>query len=176
MSKKTSQVVFWSSFTYEDWKFYLAATNDGLLYVGSPNQPFEELKGWAEKRFLHCDLVENHEVLRPFIEQLIEYFKGKRCEFTFSIDTHGTSFQEEVWNALKQIPYGETCNYSQIAEMIQRPRAVRAVGSAIGANPVLISVPCHRVIGKNGKLTGFRAGLEMKKHLLELEKKHGSIN
>ena len=86
------------------------------------------------------------------------------------IDLHGTPFQQIVWKALQEIPYGQTVSYSDIAERIEKPNAVRAVGTAIGANPVLIIVPCHRVIAKSGKLGGFRAGLEMKEQLLELER------
>lgn len=84
--------------------------------------------------------------------------------FTIPIDVYGTAFQLAVWNTVREIPYGETHSYSEIAERIQKPNAVRAVGTAVGANPLLITIPCHRVIGKNGKLTGFRGGLEMKKN------------
>lgn len=89
--------------------------------------------------------------------------------FTIPIDVYGTAFQLAVWNTVREIPYGETHSYSEIAERIQKPNAVRAVGTAVGANPLLITIPCHRVIGKNGKLTGFRGGLAMKKELLKLE-------
>jgi methylated-DNA-[protein]-cysteine S-methyltransferase len=163
-------IIYWSTLKYENWLFYLAATPKGLCYVGSPNGPFNGMKDWAKRRFPDFELREDHIVLNPYKEELFEYLKGKRKSFTFSVDAKGTSFQQEIWNALNQIPYGETYTYSQIAEMIQRPAAVRAVGTAIGANPVLISVPCHRVIGKNGTLTGYRGGLEMKEQLLRLEK------
>ena len=95
--------------------------------------------------------------------------ENKRETFTFPIDAYGTEFQLSVWNTVREIPYGETYSYSEIAERIQSPNAVRAVGAAVGANPLLITIPCHRVIGKDGKLTGFRGGLEMKKALLKLE-------
>jgi len=94
---------------------------------------------------------------------------GQRKNFTAAITLHGTAFQQSVWQALLEIPHGETVSYSDIAERIGNPKAVRAVGTAIGANPMLIIVPCHRVIGKNGSLTGFRGGLEMKIQLLDLE-------
>lgn len=97
-------------------------------------------------------------------------FKNKRETFTFPIDAYGTAFQLSVWNTVREIPYGKTYSYTEIADRIQKPTAVRAVASAIAANPILITIPCHRVIGKNGKLTGFRGGLEMKKELLVLEK------
>ncbi|MDM8102298.1 methylated-DNA--[protein]-cysteine S-methyltransferase [Oceanobacillus oncorhynchi] len=87
------------------------------------------------------------------------------------MDLKGTAFQESVWEALQHIPYGETVSYMNIAEKIEKPKAVRAVGAAIGANPVMILVPCHRVIAKDGKLTGFRGGIPMKESLLELERR-----
>ena len=99
----------------------------------------------------------------------MEFLDGQRKEFTAATALHGTPFQQSVWQALLEIPFGETVSYSTIAERIGNPKAVRAVGTAIGANPMLIIVPCHRVIGKNGSLTGFRGGLEMKAHLLNLE-------
>ena len=108
--------------------------------------------------------------MEPYARELIDYMEGKRKEFTMPLDLHGTPFQQSVWKALQEIPFGQTVSYSDIAERIQNPKSVRAVGAAIGANPLLITVPCHRVIGKNGNLTGFRGGLEMKKQLLALER------
>jgi methylated-DNA-[protein]-cysteine S-methyltransferase len=131
---------------------------------------FEELSVWAEKRFPGSPLVDDGEELQPYALELIEYFEGKRKSFTLPVDYKGTEFQLAVWNALCEIPYGQTKSYSDIANHIQKPAAVRAVGTAIGANPVLITVPCHRVIGKNGSLTGYRGGLEMKTQLLNLER------
>ena len=103
--------------------------------------------------------------------QLDEYFAGTRTEFAFPYRLHGTPFQEKVWEALQQIPYGETRSYKDIAEAIGHPKAYRAVGMANNANPIFIAIPCHRVIGANGSLVGYGGGLEMKKALLELEKK-----
>ncbi|MDF2577667.1 MAG: Methylated-DNA--protein-cysteine methyltransferase [Chlamydiales bacterium] len=103
--------------------------------------------------------------------QLHEYFRGLRTSFNFPIEFVGTLFQIEVWNALKEIPYGKTVSYGEIANKIARPKAVRAVGAAIGRNPLSIVVPCHRVIGNKGHLTGFAGGLDIKHQLLTLEKK-----
>ncbi|WP_281261191.1 methylated-DNA--[protein]-cysteine S-methyltransferase [Desmospora activa] len=169
MNDTHKQPIYWSLFEYDNWKLYMAATSRGLCYVGSPNKPFAELTDWVNNRFPQFELVRNDERLQPYQMELAEYFQGKRQSFSFPVDIQGTSFQQAIWNALNQIPYGKTVTYSQIAELIEKPQAVRAVGAAIGANPVLISVPCHRVIGKNGTLTGYRGGLEMKKHLLRLE-------
>lgn len=104
--------------------------------------------------------------------QLREYFDGNRKSFDFPIEINGTSFQQSVWNALLQIPYGETRTYGDIAAMIGNPKASRAVGMACNRNPLWIVVPCHRVVGKGGALTGFEGGLDTKKGLLELERPH----
>jgi len=103
--------------------------------------------------------------------QLEEYFRGARREFDLPLRQNGTQFQLAVWNALKEIPYGETVSYGDIARAIGRPKACRAVGSANHNNPISIIVPCHRVVGSTGTLTGYGGGLEAKRWLLELEKK-----
>ena len=110
-----------------------------------------------------------HPVLVETERQLEEYFAGRRREFAVKLDLDGTVFQRKVWNALLTIPFGETRSYGQIARQIGNPDAVRAVGAANGRNPVSIVVPCHRVIGSTGKLTGFGGGLDAKSHLLALE-------
>lgn len=110
-----------------------------------------------------------HPVLIDTERQLEDYFAGRRQAFAVTLDLVGTPFQREVWHALLTVPFGETRLYGQIAEQIGRPEAVRAVGAASGRNPVSIIVPCHRVIGATGKLTGFAGGLEVKAHLLALE-------
>jgi len=114
----------------------------------------------------------------PFAEvirQLQAYFRGELKEFDLPLAMEGTEFQLRVWNALRAIPYGETVSYAQLAERIGNPKAVRAVGSANGSNPIPIIVPCHRVIGSDGSLTGFGGGLSTKKMLLELENKQLSL-
>ena len=108
-------------------------------------------------------------VLGTTADQLDEYFAGTRTSFDVPLDLHGTSFQLAAWRALAEIPYGETRTYGQQADRIGRPAAVRAIGAANGRNPVSIVLPCHRVIGSNGSLTGFGGGLEVKATLLQLE-------
>jgi methylated-DNA-[protein]-cysteine S-methyltransferase len=103
------------------------------------------------------------------VGQLKAYFAGQRTSFELPLVLVGTDFQKEVWMALREIPYGETISYKELAESIGRPKAVRAVGAANGANPIPIIIPCHRVIGNDGSLTGFGGGLPLKKKLLELE-------
>jgi O-6-methylguanine DNA methyltransferase len=110
-----------------------------------------------------------HAILREAVRQLSAYFDGSLRAFTIPLDMRGTEFQMRVWRQLETIPYGEICSYSEVAEAIGAPRAVRAVGAANGANPIPIVVPCHRVIGANGRLTGYGGGLPLKKRLLVLE-------
>ena len=104
--------------------------------------------------------------------ELQEYFDGKRMEFDIPIKLNGTDFYKKVWNELKKIPYGETRSYGEIAERIGNPKASRAVGMANHNNPISIIVPCHRVIGKNGALTGYAGGIDKKRFLLNLENKN----
>jgi methylated-DNA-[protein]-cysteine S-methyltransferase len=112
---------------------------------------------------------DDHPILLLAETELKEYFAGRRNVFSVPLDMRGTPFQKQVWEALRRIPFGETRTYGQLATELGRPTAARAVGSANGRNPVSIIVPCHRVIGFSGKLTGFAGGLDAKAHLLELE-------
>lgn len=109
-------------------------------------------------------------------EQLSAYFAGELTEFEFAFDLRGSEFQRRVWTALLTIPYGETRSYGTIAAQIGAPGSARAVGLANGHNPIAIVVPCHRVIGANGSLTGYGGGLDRKRTLLEMEKKRASVN
>jgi len=108
-------------------------------------------------------------LIKKAAAQIEEYLNGKRKKFSLPLAMHGTEFQMDVWRALQTIPYGETRSYKEIAELIHRPKAVRAVGMANHRNPISIIVPCHRVIGHDGKLTGYGGGLPLKRRLLELE-------
>jgi methylated-DNA-[protein]-cysteine S-methyltransferase len=113
--------------------------------------------------------VESEEKLASYVRQLGEYFSGKRRQFDLRLDLRGTEFQKRCWRELLKIPYGETRSYADVARAIGQPSAVRAVGLANGQNPIAIVVPCHRVIGSDGSLTGYGGGLEVKRKLLELE-------
>jgi len=110
--------------------------------------------------------------MQDIMRQLDEYFTGKRHEFLVELRLAGTAFQKSVWQALRGIPWGETRSYSEIASAIGRPRSCRAVGAAIGRNPVSIVIPCHRVIGADGSLRGFAAGMQVKQWLLDHEQGH----
>ncbi len=114
--------------------------------------------------------VSETSIIKEAAKQLNEYFDGSRKSFDLPLDPQGTEFQKKVWNALCSIPYGETRSYKQIAEQVGNPKAARAVGMANNKNPIMIFVPCHRVIGSNGKLVGYASGLDTKEKLLSLEK------
>ncbi|MEP0203680.1 MAG: methylated-DNA--[protein]-cysteine S-methyltransferase [Halioglobus sp.] len=125
---------------------------------------------WPDQQVVTEHAVETEDdVLRETKRQLQQYFNKEREQFDVPLDAGGTEFQNAVWNALRRIPYGEQCSYGDIAREINRPKAVRAVGAANGRNPIPIIVPCHRVIGSNGTLTGFAGGLALKRELLALE-------
>lgn len=143
----------------------LVASEEGLAAIVWEND--------NPRRVRFEELVEDaqHPILLRTEAELEEYFIGKRSAFTVPLNMRGTSFQRQVWEALLGIPFGETRTYGQLATQLGNPRATRAVGAANGRNPVAIIVPCHRVIGFSGKLTGFAGGLEAKAHLLNLEGK-----
>ncbi|MGZ4678387.1 MAG: methylated-DNA--[protein]-cysteine S-methyltransferase [Acidimicrobiia bacterium] len=122
-----------------------------------------------------ADWIRDDAALDGVRTQLDEYFAGTRTEFDLPLRLHGTPFQVEVWEQLRRIPYGETISYGELARRVDRPEAARAVGAANGQNPVAIVVPCHRVIGADGSLTGFGGGLDWKRWLLQREQPQGSL-
>lgn len=140
---------------------FIAGDESGLqlLLMELDSRPWHIGEGWQQAG----------RELDAVCRQLDEYFAGKRRQFDLRLAPRGTAFQQAVWQALQAIPYGRTCSYSELAGVIGRPQAVRAVGTANGANPISIIVPCHRVIGRNGSLTGYAGGLPRKQQLLELE-------
>lgn len=158
--------IYWTAFQEQDWTIVIAATEKGLSYVGTS---LDEVEAWCKKHYKDANLIEDIEKTSVYKNQYKEYFVGKRSTFDFPLDLQGTEFQKQVWHALLQIPFGKTTCYSEIANMINNPKAVRAVGGAIGANPILVAVPCHRIIGKNGRLTGFSSGIPLKRALLDIE-------
>lgn len=123
---------------------------------------------FAKGKLVNCELRETP-LIKEAHKQLEEYLKGKRKLFNLPIFSSGTEFQQKVWNALKEIPYGEVRSYKDIAVAIGNEKACRAVGMANNRNPISIIIPCHRVIGKNGKLVGYGGGIEIKEYLLKLE-------
>ena len=141
----------------------LAATDAGLAGTW-----FEHQRHWPDTRGWQTD--DAHPVLREAAAQLADYFAGRRQHFDLPLDlSHGTAFQQTVWQALLAIPAGRTTSYGTLSADLGKPAAMRAVGAAVGRNPISVIVPCHRVLGTNGSLTGYAGGLERKSALLELE-------
>ncbi|MCS7179519.1 MAG: methylated-DNA--[protein]-cysteine S-methyltransferase [Anaerolineae bacterium] len=147
----------------------LWATPAGLCRVGLPGESRVSLEAWIARWVGPEPPEENPAVLAEVIAQLREYFSRLRREFDLSLDLRGTPFQRRVWEELGRIPYGQTVSYGELARRMGQPGAARAVGQAVGANPIPIIVPCHRVVGADGSLVGYGGGLEIKSALLRLE-------
>jgi len=145
----------------------LAATEKGLCLV-SLAAP-DAVAGWLQKRFPGRELAPDPAAVETAAAELREYLEGSRATFSVPLDLGGTAFQRQVWQAIAEIPYGKTRTYGELAAEVGRPQASRAVGAATGANPLCIVVPCHRVVGASGRLTGYAYGLSLKKALLDLE-------
>ena len=142
----------------------LVATDQGLSHLLFDQQVGEDLESDGDE--VEAD---DHPVLAAATAQLAEYFAGRRQEFDIPLDLTGTEFQRAAWSALASVPFGETRSYRQQAEAIGRPKAVRAIGAANGKNPVPIVLPCHRIVGSDGSLTGYGGGLPIKEFLLNHE-------
>ena len=140
-------------------------TEIGLITIGANNNSITYLK---TSDICDGELKETDLIKAAYL-QLAEYLSGKRQDFDLPLELEGTRFQRDVWLASCQIPYGETTTYKELAQLIGKSRAIRAVGAANGKNPIYIVVPCHRVVGSNGSLTGYGGGLNMKEKLLRLE-------
>ena len=148
----------------------LASVGDDLCLCDWNEMPCAERNKLRVSRYMKAEFkIETSPILELAKKQLNEYFTGIRKIFNIPLRPVGTDFQKKVWHALLEIPYGETRSYKEIAIRIGKPKGIRAVASAIGANGISIFVPCHRVIGSNHSLTGFAGGLDAKRKLLELE-------
>ena len=161
--------VFTAEFDSPIGKLRVASTDAGLGWVGLPRAGGRGFAGWLARNAPAARREAAFAPNRDAIRQLLEYLDGKRTAFELALDLRGTGFQRAVWDALLRIPYGETRSYGELARAIGKPSAVRAVGLANGANPVALVVPCHRVIGAHGGLTGYGGGLELKRRLLAME-------
>ena len=151
-------MVYFCKYQFENISLYLVATETHLINIQF-TQPQKAL-------------LQTTELLSMATIQLDEYFQGKRTTFSLPFKLTGTPFQLAVWKKLQNIPYGQTTSYKEIAQKINKPKAYRAVGMANNKNPLPIIIPCHRVIGSNGKLIGYAGGLKLKNYLLELEQSH----
>ena len=150
----------------------MVARNNQICRIDFETLSYQPFDSKALERKGSRIVEQETEVLAEAQRQLEEYFGGKRFEFDLPLAPEGTTFQQQAWQALREIPYGETRSYQQQAERLGDARFARAVGHANGRNPISIIVPCHRVLGKNGKLTGFASGVDKKAKLLELETRY----
>lgn len=147
-----------------------AVTRRGLVRLSLPRESGKGFAGYLKRTLPDAEAADWLPTIDKVRAELGEYFEGKRTEFTVPLDLRGTPFQLRVWKQLLRIPFGETRSYAQVARAAGRPTAVRAVGTANGANPVPLIVPCHRVIRSDGGLGGYGGGLETKRRLLALER------
>jgi methylated-DNA-[protein]-cysteine S-methyltransferase len=147
---------------------YCLSSPVGLLRLAATEKGMRRLQ-FGEWEQFHENWIESSTALAPYLEQLRAYFAGELRKFTFPLDLVGTEFQKKCWQALCRIPYGSTCTYADLAREVGSPKSFRAVGQANHRNPVAIVVPCHRVIGADGTLTGYGGGLPVKEMLLRLE-------
>ncbi|MBW2059976.1 MAG: methylated-DNA--[protein]-cysteine S-methyltransferase [Deltaproteobacteria bacterium] len=145
---------------------FVAETRQGLIHVSFGPEGLDHLTAFTRRWFPESRLLPS---VVDAASQIQEYLEGKRKIFDLALDVRGTDFQKETWQALREIPYGRTMTYGEVARSIGRLKAARAVGRACGANPIGVVIPCHRVLGSGGQLTGFGGGLDWKRWLLDLE-------
>lgn len=162
--------VYWGTVNFKEWILYLVATNLGIALVTWPDESFEAVEKFVQNRLPGRVLTRDSWKVKAYEDALQQYLECGRIDLhELMLDLQGTDFQIAVWQALLDIPAGQTRTYSDIAKRIGRQDAVRAVARAIGGNPIPFLIPCHRVIGKDGNLTGYRGGLLLKENLLQLE-------
>ena len=146
---------------------WAAATEDGLVQVDFPRPEPEFVE--SLKRKVDAEVIHDPEKFHALGEMMEAYFNGECVVFDLPLDLRGTEFQKAVWRAIYRIPYGRLSSYGRLAAAVGRPRAARAVGNAVGANPLALVIPCHRVIRSDGSLGGFGGGLNLKRYLLSIE-------
>jgi methylated-DNA-[protein]-cysteine S-methyltransferase len=161
--------IFFTIFKTKPGWIGLLSNNIGLLKTTLPKDSKDEAEDELRCR---SQAIYSEEIFKEIIAQINSYFEGKRVDFTARLDiSQATVFEQAVWQATRRVSYGETSSYLKIAGEIRKPLAARAVGQALGRNPIPIIIPCHRILNNNGRLGGFGGGLEMKKYLLDLEAK-----
>ena len=163
------EIVHTTEFDTPAGRMRVASSDRGLVYVALPRQSGRGFEGWLRRHAPDAHCNEAWAPNRSAVTQICEFLEGKRRAFDLDLDLRATPFQQEVYDALLAIPYGETRSYADVARQVGRPRAVRAVGSANGSNPLPLVVPCHRVVQTGGKLGGYGGGLPLKKRLLAME-------
>jgi len=147
----------------------IVTSQKGLVYVELPHASGRGFEGWRRTHAPEAEVVERRTDHDDVVDQLLEFLASERREFAIELDLRATDFQHAVYDVVARIPYGETLCYSEVADAIGRPKAVRAVGAANGANPIPLVIPCHRVIARDGALQGYAGGLDVKARLLAME-------
>lgn len=162
-------IAYWTPFVTPLGEAYVASTAEGLCCLTIPQESREHFFVRLRMWFSHDRILPHPGPNMEAVDQLDAYWRGERTHFDVRLDLRGTPFQVEVWTALLHIPFGKSISYRELAEQVNLPKGFQAVGSAIGQNPVPIIVPCHRVIGVDGALTGYAAGTDTKRWLLQHE-------
>lgn len=147
----------------------LASSEQGLAYLALPRANGRGFAGWCRTHAQYDEIKQDEGANRLAVEQVSEFLAGDREDFDLRLDLRATPFQLEVYQVVKEIPYGESVAYAEVARRVGRAAAVRAVGAANGANPIPLVIPCHRVVASNGQLQGYAGGLELKRKLLTME-------
>jgi O-6-methylguanine DNA methyltransferase len=161
-----SEIIHTAEFESRLGLIRVASSPQGLAYVGLPFINGRGFSGWLERHTEDTVVREDYAANLHVIRQLSEYIDGKRKDFELELDLRATDFQARIYDVTREIPFGETCSYGEIAKRASCPKAVRAVGAALGANPIPLVIPCHRVISSGGRLQGYAGGLEVKARLL----------
>jgi len=164
------EAIVWAALKSRIGTIRVAAASRGVCKIALGKETAQDFFGWLERHVSRAPgRAERSGLVALTLDQIVEYLYGERREFDLPLDLRGTEFQRRVWSVVAGIPYGQTRTYAQIAQAIGKPLAVRAVGAANGANPLPLVVPCHRVLGADGSLTGYGGGLDVKRKLLEME-------
>ncbi len=173
MKNNSHDHVYYDLFDTSYGSMLIASTDKGVCLANFIEENYEKQQSWLEKHFYKDHIFKHKERNIEAYLQLEAYFKGERKYFDLNLHLLGTPFQKQVWHQLQKIQYGECHTYKDVAVQLGDAKKCRAVGGAVGKNPLIIIVPCHRVIGSNGKMTGFSSlgGIELKKKLLKLEKR-----
>lgn len=162
-------IIYYAPFILYQKELILAATDEGLIFVSAPCETIDDIKKHIGKYEKNIQFKFSLDKLQPYMEDFEAVANGDKQNYDSPYVLYGTDFQKKVWLALAEIPYGQTRTYSEIAQKINKSKAYRAVGTAVGRNPLMLRIPCHRIIHKNGSLKGFRGGMDLKITLLNKE-------